>query len=108
MYVRTSHGVVGRRLAGVSPGGSSLCCKTSTRCTGGTARGHRCSGPSSSVRGTAGELGMALVNPSIDGNGDAIFRSSGVAAPARGVAQPHFHPHESNDNPFKEAQFKTP
>ncbi len=51
---------------------------------------------------------MALVNASIDGNGAAIFTSSGVAAPARGVAQPHFRPHESNDNPIREPQFKTP
>ncbi len=50
----------------------------------------------------------ALVNASVDENGAAIFTSSGVAAPARGVAQPDFHLHESNDNPFREPQFKTP
>ncbi len=51
---------------------------------------------------------MALVDASMDGNGAVIVTSSGVAAPARGVAQPHFHPHESHDNPFREPQFKTP
>lgn len=51
---------------------------------------------------------MALVNASIDGNCATVFPSSGVAAPARGVAPPHFYPHESNDNPFREPQFKTP
>ncbi len=51
---------------------------------------------------------MALVNASIDGNGAAIFPSSGVAAPARRLAQPHFHPHKSHDNTFREPEIKTP